>query len=76
MSRPDPVDGSRCAQVQVDGATVPLSFLGDLTPVEAVALFLRDVADCSLHGTDLLLDLADQLDPPTTAAAPTAGTGA
>lgn len=57
------VDGIRCAQVEVDATAVTLSFLGDLTPVEAVAVFLRDVADLSGVEADLLLDLADQLDP-------------
>lgn len=56
-------DGIRCAQVEVDATAVTLSFLGDLTPVEAVAVFLRDVADLSGIEADLLLDLADQLDP-------------
>lgn len=56
------VDGIGCAQVEVDATAVTLSFLGDLTPVEAVAAFLRDVADLCGIEADLLLDLADQLD--------------
>ncbi len=57
-------DGTRCVQVDVNGAAVAVSFHGDLTPVEALAAFLRDVADyCSLDD-DLLRDLADQFDPP------------
>lgn len=65
MATPHPVDGIRAAQVLVGGEAVTLSFSGDLTPVEAVAVFLRDVTD--LVGIDeggLLADLADQLDPP------------
>jgi|GEM_PF-4520044 len=54
-----PVDGIRCAQVEVRKAAEQ----ADLTPVEAVAAFLHDVADLSGIEADLLVDLADQLDP-------------
>lgn len=38
-------DSVQCAEVRVNGIVVRLSFHGDLTPVEAVAVFLRDLAD-------------------------------
>jgi hypothetical protein len=77
VSVPHPVDGVRVAQVLVDSSVVTLSFQGDLTPVEAVAAFLRDVADSALTHELLLHDLTDQLDPPyLDPAAPTAENGA
>lgn len=65
-------DSTRCAEVGVGGQAVMLTFHGDLTPVEAVAVFLRDLADVAdtVHGTVLLLDIADQLDEPDGAKAP------
>ncbi len=66
-------DGNRCAHVNVDGAPVTLSFHGDLSPVEAVAAFLRDVADyLCLPYRDPFLDLAEQLDPAAEVARDTA----
>lgn len=55
------------AEVGVGGQAVMLCFWGDLTPVEAVAAFLRDLADIAQGFTsapDLLRDVADQLDEP------------
>lgn len=71
---PHPVDGIRVAQVLLPhDQVVTLTFHGDLTPVEAVAAFLRDVAD-AVHphdaAMDILADLADQLDPPYIQPAP------
>ena len=66
---PHPVDGIgqaqiHCVQVHLDGIPVTLSFHGDLSPVEAVAAFLRDLADAvGLLNVGVLYGIADQLDP-------------
>lgn len=59
-------DGARLAYVGVGGQEVPLCFYGDLTPVEVVAAFLRDLADTAGEqpADGLLRDVADQLDEP------------
>jgi len=59
------LDPTRAATVDVAGHRVDFRADGDLSPVEACALFLRDLAD--IGGTVItrstLRVLADQLDP-------------
>jgi hypothetical protein len=59
-------DGVRLAHVEVDSpggrSVVTLSFYGDLTPVEATAAFLRDLADVVVTGSGVLLEVAEQLE--------------
>lgn len=52
----------RCAQVQVYRTAVQLTFTSELTPIETVAAFLRELSDAGL--SDALYGVADQLDPP------------
>jgi hypothetical protein len=67
-------DGVRLAHVEVDSpggrSVVTLSFYGDLTPVEATAAFLRDLADVVVTGSGLLLEVAEQLESSRASAPP------
>lgn len=67
MSNPkmNKIDGIKLAVVAVDETPIPLSFHGDLTPVEVVGQFLRDLAALRVaegYGYDELIDIAQQLD--------------
>jgi hypothetical protein len=59
------LDPGRAAQVDVDGFHIELRVDGDLTPVEAVAHFLRELAAIRIgagYGHDELIEVAQQLD--------------
>ena len=60
-----PVDGVRVGAYTVDDVEYPLSFHGDLTPVEVAAQLLRHLASLRIahgYGYDELIEIAQQLD--------------
>lgn len=65
MSAVAGLDPTRAASVDVAGHRVDFRADGDLTPVEACALFLRDLADIGdpIITRSTLRHIATQLDP-------------